>query len=82
MRLRQAHGPSPLAACELAQVSGFLVACSMRQQGIIYVQEIILKSIEDALSENFVTIDIDSKNYHTTSEVGDWLSKRVSEYLS
>ena len=39
-------------------------------------------SIEDALSENFVTIDIDSKNYHTTSEVGDWLSKRVSEYLS
>ena len=43
--------------------------------------EIILKSIEDALSENFVTIDIDSKNYHTTSEVGDWISKRVSEYL-
>ena len=27
-------------------------------------------------------LPIDSKNYHTTSEVGDWLSKRVSEYLS
>ncbi len=43
--------------------------------------EIILKSVEDALNENFVTIDIDGKNYYSTSEVGDWLSKRVSEYL-
>ena len=44
--------------------------------------EIILKSIEDALKENFVTVDIDSENYKSTSEVGDWLSDRVSEYLS
>ena len=43
--------------------------------------EIILKSVEDALKENVVTMDINNKKYLSTSEVGDWISNKVTDYL-
>ena len=43
--------------------------------------EIILKSVEDALKDNVVTMDINNKKYLSTSEVGDWISNKVTDYL-
>ncbi len=80
------HGSYPQAAGKgIANPMAMILSLAMMLDlsfNLKKESEIILKSIEDALKENFVTVDIDSENYKSTSEVGDWLSDRVSEYLS
>ena len=80
------HGSYPQAAGKgIANPMAMILSLAMMLDlsfNLKKESEIILKSIEDALRENFVTIDIDSNNYNSTSEVGDWLSNRVYEYLS
>ena len=43
--------------------------------------EIIIKSVEDALNNGYVTQDINYKNYYSTQEVGNWISDRVRGYF-
>ena len=43
--------------------------------------EIIIKSVEDALNNGYVTKDINYKNYYSTQEVGNWISDRVRGYF-
>jgi 3-isopropylmalate dehydrogenase len=41
--------------------------------------DIIIKSVEDAIKNECVTQDINNKNFYSTQEVGNWISKRVKD---
>ena len=43
--------------------------------------EIIIKSVEEALNNGFVTQDINQKTYYSTKEVGNWIYERVRGYF-
>ena len=43
--------------------------------------EIIIKSVEEALNNGFVTQDINQKKYYSTNEVGNWISERIRGYF-
>ena len=41
--------------------------------------DIIIKSVEDALNNKYVTQDINNKNFYSTQEIGSWISNRVED---
>ena len=43
--------------------------------------EIIIKSVEEALNNGFVTQDINQKSYYSTKEVGNWISEKVRAHF-
>ena len=43
--------------------------------------EIIIKSVEEALNNGFVTQDINQKTYYSTKEVGNWIYESVRGYF-
>tara|TARA_Y100000768_G_scaffold133249_1_gene99132 strand:- start:1617 stop:2690 length:1074 start_codon:yes stop_codon:yes gene_type:complete len=43
--------------------------------------DIIESSVNDALQAGIMTKDINSSYYYKTSEVGDWISKKVEDYF-
>jgi len=43
--------------------------------------DIIESSVNDALQAGIMTKDINSSHYYKTSEVGDWISKKVEDYF-
>lgn len=43
--------------------------------------DIIESSVNDALQAGIMTKDINSLHYYKTSEVGDWISKKVEDYF-
>ena len=79
------HGSYPQAAGKgIANPMAMILSLSMMLDlsfNLKKESEIILKSVEDALKENVVTMDINNKKYLSTSEVGDWISNKVTDYL-
>jgi 3-isopropylmalate dehydrogenase len=43
--------------------------------------EIIIKSVEKALIDGYVTKDINNKKYYSTQEVGNWITDMVRNHF-
>jgi 3-isopropylmalate dehydrogenase len=75
------HGSYPQAAGKnIANPMAMILSAAMMLNLAFDMKkeaDIIQNSVRDALDSNIVTEDISSKKSLSTSEVGDWISKRI-----
>ncbi len=79
------HGSYPQATGKnIANPMGMILSLSMMLDLSFNLKNesiVINKSIENALENGIVTIDINSNKYYKTSQVGDWIAKNVKSLL-
>jgi len=77
------HGSYPQAAGKgIANPMAMILSAAMMLDHTFNLKDeakTIEKAVEDALVNNIVTEDINSKNSFSTIEVGDWISNRAEE---